>query len=109
MSLSMHDRRILADIEQHLTEHDPQLALMLSSFGKATPLRAALLTTLLRRHAILLTTALCLLLAAVLLVAAVAVRSPAVFIVAAAMAGASALPKPIELWQCRLRTRRAEP
>ncbi|MCQ4079140.1 DUF3040 domain-containing protein [Streptomyces sp. RB6PN25] len=107
MSLSMHDRRVLADIEERLTEHDPQLALMLSSFGKATPLRTGLPRLLLRRHAVLLATALFLLLAALLLVAAVAVRSPVVFIAAVSMAGASASPKLIGFWLRRPRTRRA--
>ncbi|WP_398657696.1 DUF3040 domain-containing protein [Streptomyces shenzhenensis] len=34
-SLSQHDQRVLADIEQQLTEDDPYLTRMPSSFGKA--------------------------------------------------------------------------
>lgn len=108
MRLSQHDRRILADIEEHVTEHDPQLALMLSSFGKATPLHNGLPRLLLRRHTVLLTTALLLLLAAVLLVTAIAVRSPAAFITAMALAGAAALPKPIAYVRRPARSSRAD-
>ncbi|AXI80044.1 DUF3040 domain-containing protein [Peterkaempfera bronchialis] len=42
MGLSMHDRQVLADIEQHLTERDPALARLLGSFGdRRSRLRAA--------------------------------------------------------------------
>lgn len=33
MALSIHDRQVLADIEQHVSELDPQFALLLGSFG----------------------------------------------------------------------------
>jgi hypothetical protein len=42
MGLSMHDRRVLADIERHLAERDPVLARLLGSFGdRRSRLRAA--------------------------------------------------------------------
>lgn len=42
MALSMEERRILAQIEQHLTEAEPGLAARLSAFGRAKPGRGAL-------------------------------------------------------------------
>ncbi|MFJ6215843.1 DUF3040 domain-containing protein [Streptomyces sp. NPDC092296] len=42
MGLSMHDQRVLADIEQHLADRDPALARLLGSFGdRRSRLRAA--------------------------------------------------------------------
>ncbi|MFF4650133.1 DUF3040 domain-containing protein [Streptomyces sp. NPDC001380] len=42
MGLSMHDRRVLADIERHLSERDPVLARLLASFGdRRSRVRAA--------------------------------------------------------------------
>lgn len=42
MGLSMHDRRVLADIEQHLSAGDPVLASLLAGFGdRRSRLRAA--------------------------------------------------------------------
>ncbi|MFE6687471.1 DUF3040 domain-containing protein [Streptomyces sp. NPDC057743] len=35
MTLPMRDRRALAEIEQHFLENDPELALLLSTFGGA--------------------------------------------------------------------------
>ncbi|MEV0180336.1 DUF3040 domain-containing protein [Streptomyces sp. NPDC050625] len=93
MSLSQHDQRVLADIEQHLTEDDPHLARMLSSFGKVTPLYTLLPRLLRRCRAVPRATAAFLSLAAILLVVAIAVSSPALFITAMAMACVSALPK----------------
>lgn len=93
MSLSQHDRRVLADIEQHLTEEDPRLTRMLSSFGKTTPLHPLLPRLLRRCRAVPVITAVFLSLAAILLIVAVTVRSPALVITAMAMACVSALPK----------------
>ncbi|WP_377268789.1 DUF3040 domain-containing protein [Peterkaempfera sp. SMS 1(5)a] len=43
MGLSMHDRRVLADIEQHLSQRDPVLDRLLTGFGdRRSRLRAAL-------------------------------------------------------------------
>jgi Flp pilus assembly protein TadB len=93
MSLSQHDRRVLADIEQHLAEDDPHLTRMLSSFGKATA-RCTLLPRLLRRcRAVPVVTAAFLSLAVTLLVVAIAIRSAALVIAATAVACVSALPK----------------
>lgn len=93
MSLSQHDRQVLADIEQHLTEHDPRLARMLSCFDRTTPLRTVLPRLLRRGHGIPLITIAFLVLAVSLLGVAIALRSPAVLIAAGTMACVSALPK----------------
>jgi hypothetical protein len=93
MSLSRHDRRVLADIEQHLSEDDPHLTWMLSSFGRAAP-RCTLLPRLLRRcRAVPVVTAAFLSIAVTLLVVAIAVRSAALVIAATAVACVSVLSK----------------
>ncbi|MCD9879209.1 DUF3040 domain-containing protein [Streptomyces guryensis] len=108
MSLSQHDQRILADIEQHLTEQDPQLARMLSSLGKVAPMRTLLPRMLRRCHTVPRTTAAFLCLTALLLVVGIAVRSPAVFVTAMAMACVSPLPKLGGFCRWPLRSRRTD-
>lgn len=104
MSLSQHDRRVLSDIEQYLTEHDARLARMLSSFGRSTPLRTLLPRLRGRCRRIPVITAAFLALAASLLVVGIVVRKAAL-ITAKAMACVLALPKPAPFRRCSLHGR----
>ncbi|MYT28556.1 MULTISPECIES: DUF3040 domain-containing protein [unclassified Streptomyces] len=91
MSLPMRDRRVLAQIEEYFLADDPELALLLSTFGESPQRRRRLLRGIRRRAgAALAYTAVAV--GAVLLVAACLARSAAVLWAAGAMALVSAAP-----------------
>jgi Flp pilus assembly protein TadB len=84
MSLSMHDRRVLADIQQHVMEEDPDLALLLTSFGRSAPRHRRVVDALRRRRGRLVAHA-ALVACVVLLVAAVAIQNAALLVLTAGM------------------------
>ncbi|WP_030800482.1 DUF3040 domain-containing protein [Streptomyces sp. NRRL S-337] len=85
MTLPMHDRRVLADIERRFMQDDPDLALLLATFGASQPTHHRLAAALRRRvGAVMASVALTATLA--LLVAASAAGSTAVLLAAGGMA-----------------------
>ncbi|WP_269859223.1 DUF3040 domain-containing protein [Streptomyces sp. RPT161] len=73
MSLSLHDRRVLADIERQVNEHNPDLVSLLATFGKSSPRVRAMAA--LRPHVDLIVKYVVLVTGMALLVAAVALHS----------------------------------
>jgi Flp pilus assembly protein TadB len=80
MGLSMHDRRVLADIEQQINENDPRLAMLLASFGRSAPGPRAMAA--LRRQVGLIVKYAVLVTGMSLLVAAVALHNAALLVAA---------------------------
>ncbi len=90
MSLSQHDRRVLADIEQQLSRQDPWLAQTLGSFGRPASLRTCLLRVS-RRRVPTKTMAFWCLAAVVLMVVGIAAHSAAAVVMATGLVGVLAL------------------
>ncbi|MFJ6215846.1 DUF3040 domain-containing protein [Streptomyces sp. NPDC092296] len=104
MGLSMHDRQVLADIEQHLTEHDPRLASLLSDFGEQRTRVRGTAGALWRGTAVV-AAGVALLLGTVLLAVAVAVHGEALTI-AGSLTLVTALTLGAAAFSGRLRRRR---
>ncbi|MER0484688.1 DUF3040 domain-containing protein [Streptomyces sp. Edi2] len=85
MTLPMHDRQVLAQIEKHFMTQDPELALLLSTFGASRSIRHRIALAL-RHHAGAVVAYAAVTAAAMLLVAACATQSVAVLIGAGGMA-----------------------
>ncbi|MFG2396696.1 DUF3040 domain-containing protein [Streptomyces lydicus] len=98
MSLSLHDRRILADIAQHFMEDDPDLAVRLGAFGADHPMRFRIAVAWRHRRSFVLA---CTALTAsvILLVAACAAQNVVLMATAGCLALVAVVPK---LMDCRI-------
>ncbi|MEW1658508.1 MULTISPECIES: DUF3040 domain-containing protein [unclassified Streptomyces] len=92
MSLSLHDRRTLAQIEQYFMADDPDLALLLTTFGQDGP-RGRRSLRLPRGRAGTVLAYATVAVSAVLLVAACLAQSVALLWAAGAVAVASTVPR----------------
>ncbi|MFJ9850387.1 DUF3040 domain-containing protein [Streptomyces sp. NPDC101150] len=92
MSLSIHDRRVLAEIEQHFMENDPDLALRLAAFGADCSTRRRITVVWRLRFGVLLACAF-LTASVMLLIAACVAQNVAVLIAAGISAFAVGAPR----------------